>query len=257
MGSGRVKIDFSDGYFSDNIISALHKCSARTLLGLKEKGLLRFSANDYILNHTSLTMNGLDDYAAAAGCSVSDLVFTGVYEKRPVYTKQDSFVLAALNTGLTSEEVKRFEKWCSLLFPNEVYDRDVTRVPDRLQLALSLLPYGALAEKAPLQNAAGETVVQPDIVERELSRFRGTGYSATVVLSSNIYPDLALLAGVSLHWILNLKTPLFCNTQAADKLFDRYTLLQPYERDRFCDYLEGLLAEKGDMGQSIIQLRKR
>jgi len=257
MGSGRVKIDFSDGYFSDNIINALHKCPAKTWLELKAKGLLRFSVNDYILNHTSLTMDGLDEYAEAAGCRVSDFLLTGVYATKLYYTENDEFVLSALNSAFSAAELEQLSYWLAMMFPNEIYASDIQRVPSRMQLALSLLPYGSLSNYAKLQCEASNVVIERERVSNELERFRRTGYGTSIVFDSNIYPDLAALAGVSLHWILNLKTPLYCNTQTADEIFDRYTLMQPHEKMQLCNYLEGLLINKGELGQSIILLRKQ
>ena len=257
MGTGRAKIDFSDGYFSDNIIAALHKCPAKVWLGLKAKGLLRFNNTDYVLSHTSFTMEGLDEYAEAAGCRVADFVFTDGYEQRLIYTAEDSFVLAALDQGFTDTELQRLSEWISRIYPNQIYDSDVKRVPSRLQLVLSLLPYGSLSANRKLQSPLGQSVIQQERVAKELERFRKTGYGASVVLDSNIYPDLAMLSGVSLHWILNLKTPLYCKTQIAEEIFDRYTLMQPHEQVQFLNYLEGLLSAKGDSVQSILELRKR
>jgi len=102
---------------------------------------------------------------------------------------------------------------------------------------ISAWPPGALTDTAHMLEKSEDPIEK--VVYCELARYRASHHSAKFAFSSNAWIALSSYMRISLHWLFQLKRPLYCHTQLADDLFDYYTLLDPKQQECFYRCLTG------------------
>ena len=88
-----------------------------------------------------------------------------------------------------------------------------------------------------------------DVFEAELERMKRRGYDLRFQFTLDSYPTVAAYLGASLHWVLSLNSPLYCETQAAEEVFDLFTIMRPAQWSEFCRLL--LFVKDADMYEAM------
>lgn len=220
--------DFLPGPIADNIIHALQKCSAAKLLAMERDGVLRIKDNS--LSPYSLIAAGLSRYSLES--NVPARLFFYPNGNLPNYTGYDREVISVLNT-IDIRALHHLEELIERLWPNEFFH--LTDVP-YAKLMRVFLRKEHLREVYYSDNLEERFPEQMDLLQRimpVMEKIKKCRYSTRVRIDSNLLPDVAEFFGVSLHWVYEMEVPLFCTTQSAELIFDRYTLMQPHEQEMF------------------------
>lgn len=230
-----VAYDFADGKIADNILNALSNCSASAIASLKNKGLLYLPKNGGFLKYKSLYYNALDDYADASGCTIASLIFGSEDAPMPCYTPWDHYVICALNS-LTAAQLKTLRTAVDDFYSCPIMASATEMSPSKRLLAILDLRFG---KNLPTDIPEEEMRKYRLDVSQEIQRFKLKSHHSPVFLfHSDYWPDLAIFSGVSVRWLLGIrKHPLYCETAAADDLFDLYTVMHPYSRKSFIGIL--------------------
>lgn len=233
----RTRYDFADGFVTENILSALSLCSAETIIKMFRNGDLR-QQSTFLLSYKSIIPNSLGAYSQVTGIPVRDFFYGSNSSIVPTYTANDQFVIATLDS-LPSRELDNLAAFVASLFPNDLVS--MTGNPSAKLLAFygcRTYPTRAFEEKVDV--TFGYKQYRVDI-KPELLRFSKSHYSKLFMFHSDYLADMATFFGVSLHWVFNMKCPMFCQTNTADDLFDRYTLMTEEQQHLFCEILIYLL----------------
>ncbi len=237
--------DFDAGFISDNIVRGLEACNEKTIIRLKEQHYLNLPRTRPQLDYRALLYTSLDAYAKASKLPMCYFFYGTLTPPVPMYTPFDAIVIAMLNA--MSEKQLLAMKQAVFLYWDNPFMRCTEIEPDpRFRFLLTRRVHGELR----MENVPTYKHFENDIspILRKYSRCCSKRYA--YCFPTDLYPDLATFAGVSLHWIMNIqKNPLFCNSQLADELFDYYTLLQPEQWQDFRELAMTFLS--GDLSHYI------
>lgn len=236
------RVDFSpDSPITNRIISNMQLCDRQTVYELARKKLLRDPKKPF--SHYSFVVEGFDAYASATNSSLHYLIFGDAFVS-PSYTENDALVLRFLNEFCTDRQLKQIFEIIQKMYPNSFYYTadNFSNHRQRISTLINRLPWGTL-RTIPAESEAAEDFILPpykkvsDILLPELQRFIRGHRSYDFAFQFDALPDIATYLGVSLHWVLNLKGPLFCRNPIGDMIFDYYTLMQPEEQQDFCAFI--------------------
>ena len=253
-----ILIEVIDGPFADRILSALNECRPEILVSLRTENHLRMK-NSYTLTCKSLRLQSLDAYSTATGIPISQFFYSesdflpnGNVDT--CYTKNDQFVINALNT-LSDSQLEAFGELLPKYYPNNRFYCSFDKPHYRLTEHLTTKVRGFLSEDTVrMQQEAGKPISSEIIAD--IVKIRKNNYSPFCVYNSNCWPDWATFAEVSLHWLFQLQSPLYCTRQTADSIFDRYVMMQPEEQSSFCDLLSEALSAERVQIKRILALRE-
>lgn len=228
----QIRYDFSPNVgITDRILASLRNCSSAELIKLANAGKIRMK--DFILTERSISAEHLEDYAKNTNASLL-YYFYGVNSIVPKYTPYDGYVISYLNSR-SPAELKALKDHLLAIFPNNFYKASPVAENNRNRLGLVLrrMPKGTFLFESfddigiPAYKNLNDSIVP------ELLRFKNSHYTPLFTFHCKYWVDLATFAGVSLHWLFYLKSPLFCTTQLGDEVFDYYTLMQPSQQEQF------------------------
>jgi len=229
--------DYTSGVAAKTIIQALQtRCDAKTLLRLKKQKLLRPVTPYNLLMPQSICLEGLEAYSDATGLPLCYFLFGTMTPPLHSFSAQDTQVLWQLD-HMSEEQLLRFRDAIYMCLPNEAFHTAQQPTAHRRMLyLLSVKKQGRIA--ADQCNLCESDNAQDLLVADELDRYINVSrYGQKHRFHSDAWPALSAYVGVSLHWIFQFKTPLYCRTQLADELFDYYTLLQPEQQTLFYSWL--------------------
>jgi hypothetical protein len=232
---------FPDSPITDRVLSKMSLCPQYTLNQLARENLLRNPQK--ALNYYSFIMDGLEAYADASNSSLHYFLF-GDAPVQTTYTENDAVVLRFLNEFCTEQQLKQVFDIVQKMYPNSFYytANEFASYRHRISTLINRLPWGTL-RTIPLEPESSSEFILPaykkvsDLLLSELQRFIRGHRCYDFAFHTDVLPDLATYLGVSLHWILNFKKPLFCTTAIGDAIFDYYTLMQPDEQQEFCSFI--------------------
>lgn len=233
----RIHYDFFDGFVSDNIIEALSFLSGDAVVLLFQKNILRQHPS-LLLTYKSLKSESIGNYSEITNVPVLDFFYGSNSTIVPTYTPNDPFVIAALDS-LPARELDNLAAFVADLFPNDLVNYN--EYPSANLIALyrkRSLPTRAYKEDVDI--TFGYKQYRLDI-KPELLRFANSHYSKAFIFHSDYLADIATYFGVSLHWVFHMKHPVFCQTNTADEIFDRYTLMSVEQQALFCSLLVYIL----------------
>lgn len=233
------KGDISEGIVGERIIrSLLDNCSVQAIMRLYADGfIINEKKNPYNLTCSHLYARYLSVYSEASGVSVRYFFFGSDDQPQTSYTSDDALVIEILD-NLDEATLAKAIRFAEAFFPSELYE-DGQKEPKPSQNILrriSAMPHGVISV---LDEQKPEVSISEDL-RNELARYRRCAQSRAFSFDSNLWYELSAFTKVSLHWVLNLQCPLFCQTQLGDILFDRYTLMGTEARKDFLDYLTAL-----------------
>lgn len=227
--------DFTVGEISNRVIAALKCCPAVPFLGLLKEGHLNLQKDHYSVTLDSIQVPSLGAYCRATGISAYEFLY-GNEAFHNLYSDYDESVIVFINFLDTPQQIEMLRQ-LKKLYPKNVYERlNGKRVSHRLNELLSLLPYGYLSRIA----SRDSTVPRYEYLSEPALDYLAWYFknrSPTCVYPFDVVPSVASFLGVSLHLILDLDAPLYCETQEGDLLFDWYTLLNDEQKETFRNIL--------------------
>lgn len=249
----RYSVDFLEGDISNRLIAMLQACDANTIADLKKNGFLRLSRYDYTITCKSLISEHLAEYAAATGYSIHDIFYGIGSPIQTAYSENDELVLFFLNS-LNEAQLHNLLHFLKTAYPNQLFyvGRDL-RPSRKFRELLLRLPRGALRFKGNSFFDVPDSSKLSDLTKNEFQRYASVHSSIRLVFKTDCWPELADYIGVSLHWIWNMKGPLYCNKQIGDEVFDYYTLMQPEEKTAFVDFMKYYVQEQQSMVTKFLQ----
>lgn len=221
-------VDINPGAVADNFLRALRNCDPKVLNRLARNDMLHINDTFPALNDRSIRYDGLEAYVQASKMPLCYFFF-GTHEPPvPSYTPYDNFVIAQLDR-MSQAELTAFKECLRLFFPNPFYDLAET---DYRKRALATMKHHIPNLKLQgREEFHAFKKLDMDRLREFLIRYEKRNY-AWIKLDTMI--DLSTYLGVSLHWMLNLKTyPLFCKTLLAEEVFSYYTLLPEQQWEQF------------------------
>ena len=221
----------SQGDTYDRVTQAiLNNCSLLQIRNMIQNSVIERPPDGmrYLKN---ITYDHLDDIIEETGVSASYLIF-GTEEKMvPEYTPYDKYVIQALN-NLPANRLRLL-----LEFIKQLYDMKWTENASRIP-ALRLLAYirsltpPLMRTPTDLFSTEGKHFIYDDVESqyKQFLRVKRTNH----LFPTDYLPDIATLAGISLHWLIGIKrNPLFCESALGDDVFDGYTFLPKREQKLF------------------------
>lgn len=232
--------EFQPSYLTDNLLAILYKTDADAFLNLKKKGYINLPRYEYTPTLNSLRLQCVDKYITAAKADPRDVFFRTEEDRQPAYTQYDSLVVAILD-ALQPHQLDALDKWLDLRYPNRLYRLDNPRPGHRLLACFKGTPRGTVSEQAieelpPWKRVSGELGLD---IRRFTVEHR---WNPNHTFTTSLWLDWASFAGVSIHWIFRLSQPLYCRTQQADLIFDKYTLMAEQDQESFLSVLSVLFA---------------
>ena len=246
----KYPVEFAEGYFFDNICRALHRCTPGDLSKMYTEKIIRGQLTHF--DYKSFAPQYVDRYLAASGVHPLD-VFYESKQIRLTYTPNDDFVIAVLD-DLSFYQLEEMKTLLLDFFPNSLFSLEEIRPNKRLTTVLGTYPPGYLMPTKDMKLAEypGKHFYRdltPDMIRYRIKH----KFSPRHVFDSNLWPDWATLAGVSLHWLFHLSMPMYCKTQQADLIFDYYTLLPRKAQEQVVQILHRFIEDKHTR---IMALRK-
>ena len=138
------------------------------------------------------------------------------------------------------------------VFPNKMSVPDPDESAHERYVSLfNRLSHGTISAAGNTANKQERLELVPQVVN-ELNRFCASHYSNKFSFACGYWTDLAIYFGVSLHWIFDLKVPMYCKNQIADCIFVHYSLMQPHEQTVFIRLLSRTMQFKIDQLSEIL-----
>lgn len=232
--------EFQPSYLTDNLLAILYKTDADAFLKLKKGGHINLPRYDYTPTINSLRLQCVDNYIMAAKADPRDVFFRNAEDRQPAFTRYDSLVVAILD-ALQPYQLDALDKWLDLRYPNRLYRLDNPRPGHRLLACFKGTPRGTVSEQA-IENLPPWKRVSPELA-LDIHRFTVEHrWNPNHTFTTSLWLDWASFAGVSLHWIFQLSLPLYCRTQQAELIFDKYTLMAEQDQESFLSVLSVLFA---------------
>lgn len=232
----RYTIEFADGDISNNIIDALHYCSAEQIGAMIRDGAIRMNQKQTSILPSSLLPDHLDRYSAESGVPMLNLLFGPDASASTTYTPYDNYVRSSLES-FSERGLRELCDQVDKFFPNELF-KTTGRPSYKLHAVLTSFSTGTLIDAMESDDHIPDYKQLRHDIRPEIDRYYRSHRSPKFVFLSDYLPDLATYAGVSLHWILSLDSPLYFSSQMADVIFDRYTLMSESEQRAFCHILK-------------------
>lgn len=216
----------NDGEIARRITQKLRNLTAAEIFELHDAGYLTLKRSDYKISYESLVRTGLEAYAKACHTSVRYFLYGTEEKVIPTFTPYDGAVIRFVDS-LSDSQQQAFYNLIIELYHNPYYG-PFNIIPSQWIVEhLQRLPFGAISSAK--FDPFGCKQYHKDI-SLELQRLAKGRYSIYFNFATDYWPDLSTFAGVSLHHIFQLKTPLFCDTQTGDLIFDFFCLLQPEQQ---------------------------
>ena len=227
-----VTVDLNPGPVADNFLNALLNCSKKTLLQLTKQNYLRTDENFPVLSNRSICYEGLEAYVRASNLPLCYFFFGTDVPPVTHYTPFDNYVIAQINK-MSVPELQTIKAAMYLFFPNPIFDLEETDYRHRtIALMLHRLPREKIPEQVEIEPYKN---LDATIIQEYLVRYGKKHFGWVKLDTAN---EIATFLGVSLHWILNLKTTnLFCSHFLGDQIFSYYTLLPIQQRGQFLQFL--------------------
>lgn len=227
-----ITADLNPGPVADNFLNALRSCSKKTLIQLAKQKYLHTDDALPVLSYRSVCYEGLEAYVRATHLPLCYFFFGTDVPPVTHYTPFDNYVIAQLNK-LSIPELQTLKEALYLFFPNPIFDLEETDYRHRtIALLLHRLPREKIPEQVKIEPFKN---LDATVIQEYLLRYGKKHFGWVKLDTAN---EIATFLGVSLHWILNLKTTsLFCSTPLGDQIFSYYTLLPIQQRGQFLYFL--------------------
>lgn len=217
--------DYGDGQIAARILDGLHGIKTSGLAALQSRKQLWMPSK---LSWKSLVYEALDAYADTSGFSVRYFIFGSDEVPTPYYTPLDHELIRILNQ-MPEYYLKYLRKLAETLYHVPMIN-DVPSKPDARFFAILNSKDAGLITEIPEQD---RHKYRKDIVA-ECNRYKKGGYQTNFRWNPDCWPDLAVMLGVSVRWIMGVKDhPLFCDSAVADDVFECYTLMKEQDRRSF------------------------
>lgn len=172
----------------------------------------------------NVTYDHLDDIIEETGVSAPYILFGTEEKVIPEYTPYDGDIIQMIDQLSVARLQFLIENFIRPLYDITWMDTISKEPALRLAAYIRKLSPPPFRTPADLFTTENKHFAFDDVEER---------YWQFLKRSRNVYlfptdylPDVATLAGISLHWLLGLKrNPLFCSTNLGDTVFDYYTLM--------------------------------
>lgn len=210
----------SNGDTANRILKALYdNLPLRSLMSLRNTKLFYSNEGQY-LDWFNLCYEHIDDYAQLTNMSLSQLLF-GEEKLVPDYTQLDEIVVPMIEK-MSFAECRWAEDLIYRYHPAFSWLPSLgTNPTERFNAYLSSrIPPHAKRERA--DNFLRPGYDTPDVTQ-EILRVRRM--SSDGRYPTDFLPKLAVASGVSLHWIMGLREPLYFHTPDQEFLYDLFTIL--------------------------------
>lgn len=221
-----IYADFVDGPFADNVLRYLRRCPIQELVRLNDERKLLFYAPTilpYQISHKTIDLSYLSDYSEAAGVPVSYLIFGKQSVPTPSHTPNDVELLWYLSR-LPEKALLQIQERLHRLYPNAVYfgGLELSQTRRMFRVIKEYCPRNIPQLAAELTEEGTEESLA---LAAELKRYIAAKYTAVFTLNSELWVPFSRRLGISLHWLLGLRLPLYGSCDLVDQIYDYYTLL--------------------------------
>lgn len=251
-------------YLPQNAAAALATCEDAVLKDLQRRNAFinvfvpwedgTYSRNSNFLRYgiqpRHVDIQKLEDYVEASHIPLRYFFYGTTNTVYPTYTEHDEAVIRFLN-GLPESSLEFLWEVLQHMFPNKLYNWSYTAkgnkgeyIPFAVRLGYSLR---IERNRQNLQKRANKMIVQfpehniyqhsVEELRPEFERFLSYGGRVLHKFRDEFLLDFATFAGVSIHWVLQLTSPLYCRTAQAEQIFDYYTTLLPQQQAHFLKLL--------------------
>ena len=249
-----IYADFVDGPFADNVLKYLRRCPIQDLVRLNDEKKLLFYAPTilpYQISHKTIDLSYLSDYAEAAGVPVSYLIFGKQSVPTPTHTPNDVELLWYLSR-LPQNALMQIQERLHRLYPNAIYFSG-------LELSQPRRMFRVIKEYCPknipqLVSSLTEDGTEESLaMATELKRYIAARHTAQFTLNSDLWIPFSRRLGISLHWLLGLRLPLYGSCDLVDQIFDYYTFLPKKRQPEVFYVLTGMIP-KTEVSDDAISL---
>lgn len=241
MVAEQKKTRLTSGPVADRILQSIYDTLPIPRIIELKNGPLAFNQDGQLLDWYNLCYEHLDDYAELTHSSMAYYILGCTEPVIPELTDYDDEVISRLNSldEPTLAQVKDFVyRYHPAISWAETEHTDPTvRLKDYLDSRKS--PFSKRE-----RNAA---FLRPGYASEELKKevLRIRRMSSLGRFGTDTFPELATGCGISIHWLLGVKKPIYCENEQAEALYDLFTLLPPAKQAFTMKYLRELMKGRG------------
>lgn len=221
----------------ENTIKILEDCDRKQLERLIGMGAFRWTKTDQFLEKgglrpTVVRLTMMDAYSDVSGVPLRSFFYGSNKKVYPTYTPLDKQVITMLDV-MTAEQLNLFWYYIEKLFPNKLYGAKPVASSNSAKLNYASL-FNKMEQHVEWDKTARAHIAHfpqykrflhsQEEIDAQIAKMcadRRLNYACPY----QMYVDMSVAVGVSVHWVLGLKNNLYCELPEADRIFDYYTTM--------------------------------